>query len=137
MELLCDLFDYDISKGSIPNIVYRALDQSKAINHQEDLSGFYLNLGTERHLNQIYPLVETCTAKELRKWLKDCLSSLSNKKSLLRSKAFLKYSNCLKLHSSLFSMTEPEFEVLFVEEEKNQKAYFLKQSVYQKILEFW
>lgn len=47
VELLRDLFDYDISKGSVHNIVYRALDQSKAINRQQDLSGITVGLHDE------------------------------------------------------------------------------------------
>lgn len=47
VELLRDLFDYDISKGSIHNIVYRALEQSKAINQQQDLSGVTVGLHDE------------------------------------------------------------------------------------------
>jgi hypothetical protein len=39
IEILRDLFDYDISKGSVHNIVYEALDQAKKINQQQDLTG--------------------------------------------------------------------------------------------------
>jgi hypothetical protein len=37
-ELFRDLFDYDISKGNVHNIVYGALAQAVHINHQQDLS---------------------------------------------------------------------------------------------------
>lgn len=38
IELFRDLFDYDISKGSVHNIVYGALAQAVQINRQQDLS---------------------------------------------------------------------------------------------------
>jgi hypothetical protein len=38
VELFRDLFDYDISKGTVHNIVYRHLEKVKKINHQQDLS---------------------------------------------------------------------------------------------------
>ena len=38
VELLRDLFDYDISKGNVHNIVYDALAQAVQINKQQDLS---------------------------------------------------------------------------------------------------
>jgi hypothetical protein len=38
IELLRDLFDYDISKGNVHNIVYEALAQAAQINRQQDLS---------------------------------------------------------------------------------------------------
>ena len=38
IELLRDLFDYDISKGNVHNIVYEALGQAAQINQQQDLS---------------------------------------------------------------------------------------------------
>ena len=37
-ELFRDLFDYDISKGNVHNIVYDALAQAAKINRQQDLS---------------------------------------------------------------------------------------------------
>ncbi|HEY2811405.1 MAG TPA: hypothetical protein VGJ00_08470, partial [Rhabdochlamydiaceae bacterium] len=39
IELLHDLFDYDISKGNVHNIIYEALNQAAQINRQHDLSG--------------------------------------------------------------------------------------------------
>lgn len=47
VEILRDLFDQDISKGSVHNIIYRALDQSRIINHQQDLSGVTVGLHDE------------------------------------------------------------------------------------------
>lgn len=47
IEILRDLFDYDVSKGSVHNIMYRALDQSKTINCQQDLSGISVGLHDE------------------------------------------------------------------------------------------
>jgi len=47
VEILRDLFDYRISKGSIHNIVYRALDMAKIINGQQDLSGITVGLHDE------------------------------------------------------------------------------------------
>lgn len=38
IEILHDLFDYSISKGSVHNIVYKALEKAVEINHQQDLS---------------------------------------------------------------------------------------------------
>jgi hypothetical protein len=38
VELLRDLFDYDISKGNVHNIVYETLNQAAEINRQQDLS---------------------------------------------------------------------------------------------------
>jgi len=38
IEILRDLFDYSCSKGNIHNIVYTALEKSKAINRQQNLS---------------------------------------------------------------------------------------------------
>lgn len=38
VELFRDLFDYDVSKGNIHNIVYDALTQAAQINQQQDLS---------------------------------------------------------------------------------------------------
>jgi hypothetical protein len=37
-ELFRDLFDYEICKGTVHNIVYKHLDQAKIINSQQDLS---------------------------------------------------------------------------------------------------
>lgn len=47
IEILRDLFDYHICKGSVHNIVYRALDQSKTINRQQNLSGITVGLHDE------------------------------------------------------------------------------------------
>lgn len=47
IEIFRDLFNYDISKGTIHNIVYRALDLSKIINRQQDLSGVTVGLHDE------------------------------------------------------------------------------------------
>jgi len=47
IEIFRDLFDYDICKGSVHNIVYKALDQSKTINHQQDLSKVTVGLHDE------------------------------------------------------------------------------------------
>lgn len=47
MEILRDLFDYNICKGSVHNIIYRVLDQSKSINRQQDLSGITVGLHDE------------------------------------------------------------------------------------------
>jgi hypothetical protein len=38
IEIFRDLFDYDISKGNLHNIVYGALTQAEQINRQQDLS---------------------------------------------------------------------------------------------------
>ncbi|MBA3238661.1 MAG: hypothetical protein H0T62_10000 [Parachlamydiaceae bacterium] len=38
MEFFRDLFDYQISKGTVHNIVYKHLEKAKEINHQKDLS---------------------------------------------------------------------------------------------------
>jgi hypothetical protein len=38
IEIFRDLFDYDISKGNVHNIVYDALTQAAQINQQQDLS---------------------------------------------------------------------------------------------------
>jgi len=38
VEILRNLFDYDISKGTVHNIVYRRLEEVKKINRQQDLS---------------------------------------------------------------------------------------------------
>lgn len=38
VEFFRDLFDYEISKGSIHNIVYKHLSMAKEINHKQDLS---------------------------------------------------------------------------------------------------
>lgn len=38
VELFRDLFNYDISKGTVHNIVYRRLEEVKKINHLQDLS---------------------------------------------------------------------------------------------------
>lgn len=38
IEILHDLFDYSISKGSVHNIVYAALEKAVEVNHQQDLS---------------------------------------------------------------------------------------------------
>lgn len=47
VEIFRDLFDYDISKGSVHNIVYKGLEQSKIINSQQDLSGVTVGLHDE------------------------------------------------------------------------------------------
>ena len=47
MEILRDLFDYDISKGSVHNTMYTALEQSKEFNKQQDLSGITVGLHDE------------------------------------------------------------------------------------------
>ena len=47
IEVLRDLFDYDISKGSIHNTVYSALKQSKTINQQQNLAGVTVGLHDE------------------------------------------------------------------------------------------
>ena len=38
IEFFRDLFDYDISKGNVHNIVYKYLNVAKEINQQQDLS---------------------------------------------------------------------------------------------------
>lgn len=47
VEILRDLFDYGICKGSIHNIIYRALNQAKTINRQQNLSGVSVGLHDE------------------------------------------------------------------------------------------
>src|SRR4051812_40292221 len=36
VEIFRDLFNYEISKGNVHNIVYRALERSKTINQQQN-----------------------------------------------------------------------------------------------------
>lgn len=47
VELLRDLLNYDICKGTVHNIVYRALEQSKTINQQQNLAGITVGLHDE------------------------------------------------------------------------------------------
>jgi hypothetical protein len=46
-EILRDVFNYDTCKGTIHNIMYKALAQSKVINRQQDLSGITVGVHDE------------------------------------------------------------------------------------------
>jgi len=47
MEILRDVFDYEISKGSVHNIIYSVFEKCKKINSQQDLSGIRVGLHDE------------------------------------------------------------------------------------------
>lgn len=47
VEMLRDVFDYDICKGTVHNIMYKVLAQSKTINRQQDLSGITVGVHDE------------------------------------------------------------------------------------------
>ena len=61
IELFRDLFDYDISKGTIHNIVYDALAQAMQINRQQDLS--QIKVGAHDEIYQAQdPVLVGCDA---------------------------------------------------------------------------
>jgi hypothetical protein len=47
VEIFRDLFDYNIAKGSVHNIAYRALEQAKTINRQQNLAGVTVGVHDE------------------------------------------------------------------------------------------
>ena len=47
VEILRDVFDYEISKGTVHNIAYSALDKCKEINSHQNLSGVRVGLHDE------------------------------------------------------------------------------------------
>jgi hypothetical protein len=61
IELLRDLFDYDISKGNVHNIVHAALAQATQINRQQDLS--QIKVGAHDEIYQAQdPVLVGCDA---------------------------------------------------------------------------
>lgn len=61
VELLRDLFDYDISKGNVHNIVYEALGQAVQINRQQELTNVKVGAHDEIYQAQ-NPVLVGCDA---------------------------------------------------------------------------